>query len=82
MSAMRATREVMRPEKELKAFRKVNLHPGETTTVRFTLTPRDFQYYDAHAHRWADTPGAHRILIGSSSRDVRASRDFELVAAP
>jgi beta-glucosidase len=77
-----ATRAVVRPEKELKAFRKVNLQPGETTTVRFSLTPRDFQYYDTHAHRWADTPGTHRIIIGSSSRDVRASQDFELVAAP
>jgi beta-glucosidase len=77
-----ATRVVMRPRKELKAFRKVNLKPGEMTTLRFTLTPRDFQFYDTHAQRWADTPGAHRIIIGSSSRDVRASRDFELVAAP
>ena len=77
-----ATRMVVRPRKELKAFRKVNVKPGEMTTLRFTLTPRDFQFYDTHAHRWADTPGAHRIIIGSSSRDVRASRDFELVAAP
>ena len=77
-----ATRELVRPEKELKAFRKVNLAPGETSTLHFRLTPRDFQYYDAHARRWADTPGAHRILIGSSSRDVRASQDVELLAAP
>jgi beta-glucosidase len=77
-----ATRTVVRPEKELKAFSKIALQPGETRTVRFTLTPRDFQYYDAHAHQWADTPGAHRIFIGSSSRDVRANQDFELVAAP
>jgi beta-glucosidase len=77
-----ATRMVLRPQKELKAFRKVDLKPGQRTTLRFTLTPRDFQFYDAHAHRWADTPGVHRIIIGSSSRDVRASQDFELVAAP
>jgi beta-glucosidase len=77
-----ATRTVVRPEKELKAFSKVALQPGQTRTVRFTLTPRDFQYYDAHAHQWADTPGVHRIFIGSSSRDVRANQDFELVAAP
>ena len=77
-----ATRAVVRPEKELKAFRKVSLKPGETRTLHFTLEPRDFQYYDAHAQRWAETPGAHRIFIGASARDVRATQDFELLAAP
>ncbi|HTY50066.1 MAG TPA: glycoside hydrolase family 3 C-terminal domain-containing protein [Steroidobacteraceae bacterium] len=76
-----ATRAVVRPQKELKAFRKVSLQPGQTTTVSFTLNPRDFEYYDVHAHRWAQTPGPHRIIVGASSRDIRASRDFELVAA-
>ena len=77
-----ATRVVVRPERELKAFHKVSLQPGETATVRFVLTPRDFKYYDAQAHRWASTPGAHRIVIGASSRDARAAQEFELVAAP
>jgi len=75
-----ATHLVVRPVKELKAFRRVSLRPGETSTLSFTLTPRDFQYYDAQAHQWVDTPGTHRISVGSSSRDVRASRDFELAA--
>ena len=39
-----ATHLVVRPVKELKAFRKVTLRPGETTTVTFTLTPRDFSH--------------------------------------
>ena len=77
-----ATRVVMRPEKELKAFRKVHLRPGEGTTITFTLAPRDLQYYDEQGHRWIGTAGMHRISVGSSSRDVRLSRDFELVAAP
>lgn len=77
-----ATRQVVRPEQELKAFRKVSLKAGETTTVRFTLMPRDFQYYDVHAQRWVETPGSHKVVIGSSSRDARASQAFELVAAP
>ncbi len=75
-----ATRVVVRPQKELKAFRRVNLKPGETSTLSFTLTPRDFQYYDALANHWADTPGTHRISVGSSSGDLRAGQDFELVA--
>ncbi len=75
-----ATRVVVRPLQELKAFRRVSLRPGETTTLSFTLAPRDFQYYDVHAHQWADTLGSHRISVGASSRDLRASQDFELAA--
>lgn len=75
-----ATRVVVRPRKELKAFRRLSLKPGETSTLSFTLMPRDFQYYDAPANHWADTPGSHRISVGSSSRDLRAGQDFELVA--
>jgi len=72
-----ATTEVVRPVKELKAFEKVKLGPGETKTVSFTLTPRDLAYYDVHSSAWTSTPGTHRIFIGSSSRDIRARRDFQ-----
>jgi len=71
---------VVRPVKELKAFSKVKLDPGQSKTVRFELQPRDLAYYDAHQSAWISTPGPHRIYIGSSSRDIRAQRDFELAA--
>ncbi|HYK25951.1 MAG TPA: glycoside hydrolase family 3 C-terminal domain-containing protein [Steroidobacteraceae bacterium] len=75
-----ATTTVVRPLKELKAFRKVKLEPGQTTTVRFKLEPRDLAFYDAQQDAWVSTPGPHRIYIGSSSRDIRAQKDFELAA--
>jgi len=75
-----ATTEVVRPVKELEAFRKVTLAPGETQTVTFMLAPRALAYYDSHRHDWVSTPGTHRILIGSSSRDIRLERDFEWAA--
>jgi beta-glucosidase len=77
-----ATTEVVRPVKELEGFRKVALGPGETKTVTFVLPPRALSYYDIHRHDWVSTPGAHRILIGSSSRDIRLERDFEWTAHP
>jgi beta-glucosidase len=40
------TGRVMRPRKELKAFAKVHLAPGETTTVRLTLSERSFAVWD------------------------------------
>ncbi len=72
-----ATAAVAQPVKELKGFRKVSLAPGETQTVTFTLSPRDLSYYDVHRPGWTSTPGTYRILIGSSSRDIREQRDFE-----
>lgn len=66
-----STTEVVRPLKELKAFRKVNLTPGEQATVKITLGPRDLSYYDARHHNWVSTPGNFRIYVGSSSADIR-----------
>ena len=75
-----ATTAVVRPIKELVAFSKMKLDPGQTTTVRFKLQPRDLAYYDAHQNGWVSTPGAHRVYVGSSSRDIRVQQDFELAA--
>jgi beta-glucosidase len=74
------TQDVVRPVKELKAFHKVELAPGETQIVRFTLSTRDLAYYDAHRHAWITTPGRYRLHIGSSSADIRVSRTFVCVA--
>jgi beta-glucosidase len=75
-----ATTEVVRPVKELKAFQKVSLAPGETRTVKFALSPRDLSYYDVHRRDWTSTPGLHRIYVGSSSKDIRQMRDFRSTA--
>ncbi len=75
-----ATTDVPRPPRELKGFAKVQLAAGESRPVRFTLTQRDLSYYDAHVHDWVATPGRHRIEIGSSSADIRASAAFEWTA--
>lgn len=75
-----ATTAVVRPIDELKGFSKISLAPGQTKTVTFTVSPRDLSYYDVHAGSWVSTPGPHRILIGSSSRDIRLQQGFELQA--
>jgi beta-glucosidase len=60
-----------RPIKELKAFAKVPLAPGEAETVSLTLTPRDFSFYDPERKAWITEPGAYDILIGASATDIR-----------
>ena len=77
-----ATVEVVRPVKELKGFAKVVLEPGETRTLHFLLSQRDLAYYDVHAHDWVATPGDYRILLGSSSADIRLQQPLRwLVSA-
>jgi beta-glucosidase len=63
---------VARPDKELKAFAKIALQPGERQTVRFQLGPRAFAFHDPSRREWVVEPGEFELLLGTSSRDVRA----------
>ena len=69
-----------RPEKELKAFAKVALVPGEKKTIHFTLDQAALAYYDPARPGWVAEAGEFRVLIGSSSRDIRLSELFTLTA--
>ena len=62
---------VIRPVKELKGFEKVELAPGETKNVTFTLDKRAFAYWNTQLHDWHVETGEFRILIGKSSRDIQ-----------
>ena len=62
---------VQRPEKELRGFQKVALAPGESKTIRFVLTERDFAYYSTRHGQWIAESGEFELLVGASSRDVR-----------
>lgn len=59
------------PPKLLKAFIKATLAPGQSTTVAFDLTARDFSIWDVEATAWKIVNGAFTIHVGSSSRDIR-----------
>jgi hypothetical protein len=62
---------VTRPIKELKGFRKVFLQPSESKKVTITLDRRSLAYYDVSAHAWDVARGVYKILVGSSSQDIR-----------
>ena len=62
---------VPRPSKELKAFAKVELDPGESASVRLELDERSFAFWDEAAHDWVVEPGEFELHIGASSRDIR-----------
>ena len=73
---------LMRPEKELKAFEKVELKPGESKTVSFTLDQEAFWFYNPAGSGWISEPGEFEILVGASSRDIRLIGRTMLAAPP
>ena len=70
---------VARPIKELKGFQRLSLAPGETRTVEFTLAAAQLAWWDGAG--WAVEPGAIRVLIGSSSEDIRLQSEIRIVDA-
>ena len=62
---------VSRPEKELKGFRKVFLNPGETKEISLCLPLKSFCFYSVEEKDWKLESGQFKILVGSSSRDIR-----------
>jgi beta-glucosidase len=65
---------VIRPEKELKGFEKVELQPGETKTVHFELSKRAFAYWNVQLHDWHVETGEFELLVGGSSRNIACSK--------
>jgi beta-glucosidase len=72
---------VPRPPKELRHFAKVSLGPGESKTLSFELTLRDFAYYDVRLHDWAVDSGVFGVLVGGSSQGHLLSETVKVDAA-
>ncbi len=71
---------MIKPEKELKGFAKVDLGPGERETVTFTLGKRSFASYNPELAEWEAETGAYRILIGRSSREIELETAVHVVS--
>lgn len=64
---------VMRPTKELKAFQKVFLKPGESKNIQLKMQAKELAYYDERTSKWMLDSGEFELHIGTSSRDIRSS---------
>lgn len=73
---------VRRPVRELKAFEKLHLLPGESQRVDFLLGNRDFAYYDIGSAVWRREAGEFVLAAGSSSVDIRAVASISLLDDP
>ncbi len=72
---------LQRPEKELKAFAKVQLEPGERKTVTLSVAREALAYYDDLAQEWVAQAGEFEVLVGASSQDIRATAVFALTSS-
>ncbi|MDE7438517.1 MAG: glycoside hydrolase family 3 C-terminal domain-containing protein [Muribaculaceae bacterium] len=61
---------VYRPVKELKAFGKVSLNPGETKNVSLSFDKNSFAFYNPDTNKWTVEPGKFEILIGNASDNI------------
>lgn len=68
---------VSRPIKELKAFDKIPLEPGEEKIVKFTLDRHSFEYYNICLKDWTLEAGKYNVMIGASSADIRLETSVE-----
>lgn len=73
-----STGPVKRPERELRAFTKVTLAPGESREVRFELPRRAFAYYDVKRHDWVVPGGPYAVQVCRDAATVLLEQTIEL----
>ena len=68
-----------RPAHELKAFKRVELKPGESQTVKFSLDKSAYEYWSPDTKQWTLAPGTFEIQVGASSRDIRLKAPLQVM---
>ena len=71
---------VVRPSKQLVGFERVELTPGEESTLTFKVPTAQLAYYDREMVPVLE-PGRVKLQVGSSSQDIRLEGSFELVGS-
>ena len=71
---------VFRPVRELKDFAKVELQPGESRDITFTLDKRAFAYWNEEIHDWHVESGEFTIEVGQSSRNIECSASVNVMS--
>lgn len=67
-----------RPLKELKAFKKIELQPGEEKNVDFKISVADLSFFDDIKHTWTYETGKFTVYIGASSADIKYKTEITL----
>ena len=72
---------VVRREKELKAFDKVELEPGETKEVHLGLDRRAFAYYNMDKEDWSVESGEFELRVGPSSAEIALTETISITSS-
>jgi beta-glucosidase len=72
---------VKRPKKQLMAFERIGLQPGQTRSVSFTVPPERLAFWDEKRKVWVLEPGVFEVMVGSSSADVRVKGEIKASTA-
>ena len=73
-----STSDIPQPPLQLKHFAKIPLEPGQTARLRFDLNGQSLAFWDTNYYRWNILPGTYRVMVGSSSRDIRLVGTFDI----
>ncbi|MFF6877530.1 glycoside hydrolase family 3 C-terminal domain-containing protein [Streptomyces sp. NPDC012474] len=66
------------PLKQLEAFQRVSLKPGQTKTVKLRLTTKDLAHWDVTRSKWVVESGTYDVLVGASSEDIRSRTSLKV----
>jgi beta-glucosidase len=66
--------------KRLGGFQKVDLAPGASQTVSVTIDPRLLATFDEASQQWRIAPGAYKVMVGESSRDISGTTAVNIPA--
>lgn len=70
---------VLRPEKELKAFRKLLVTPSQTVNTTMKIAVNDLAYFNTKANKFEVENGSYKIFVGTSSKDIKEVAAFKVM---
>ena len=62
---------ILRPAKELRAFKKMTIDAGNESIVKLLIPVKNLAYFDERQMNWVVEPGMYTLMVGSSSQDVK-----------
>jgi beta-glucosidase len=68
---------VLRPAKELAGWARVPVKPGESTNLSLVIRADQFAFLNQEMN-WLVEKGTMKVLVGSSSEDIRLEGSFEI----
>ncbi len=66
------------PEKELKAFSRIQLLPSESKTVNLSIPVKDLQYWNEKTQSWDNDLCKLELLVGASAGDIKLKKEVIL----